>query len=335
MNREMIGTWLGLPEKRWPPDPYALLGLKPDECNAQRIEEKVQERMAKLRCYQLSHPAEATEGMNRVAQAFIFLVEQHCPRVEAKQPAPAPPPPAPPQAAEAPLTQEPVLDWQAAPPPIRNTRNTPLPVIPVGIPEPPVAAAAPPPAPVETDDDLVQTLAEESDEARSGLMTLRDVIDRADQTRQLLIAWRKAGRYFGNPKRQLTRNTEKNDFGRRLEALRDAAEAYPGFVAQPGRPGYRAVALAHLGIPPDVFNAMAEDQRDQLARDWAMGQKLLLAHRRFLLRQFKSLRRRNLFGRIEHALRISYRDYPVLWALGGATAAVVFLTALVVLLIPR
>src|SRR5205814_4149608 len=75
MNREMICGWLGLAEKRWPPDPYALLGLNPTDCDGPRIELRVQERMAKLRCYQLSHPEEATEGMNRVAQAFICLIE--------------------------------------------------------------------------------------------------------------------------------------------------------------------------------------------------------------------------------------------------------------------
>src|SRR5437763_1280125 len=116
MNRELICTWLGLPDKRWPPDPYALLGLTPGDCNAARIEQRVHERMGKLRCYQLSHPVEATEGMNRVAQAFIFLIEQHCPRTQ-----PAPPPPKAPEAAPAPVT--PVAAAAAAPltpPPVRR-----------------------------------------------------------------------------------------------------------------------------------------------------------------------------------------------------------------------
>ena len=82
MNRDMICTWLGLADKRWPPDPYALLGLAPGDCDGPSIEKRVQERMAKLRCYQLSHPEEATEGMNRVAQAFIALIEKHGPRPE-------------------------------------------------------------------------------------------------------------------------------------------------------------------------------------------------------------------------------------------------------------
>src|SRR5262245_51435634 len=75
MNSKILCSWLGLPEMQWPPDHFALLGLKPGECDLRQIEKTVQDRMAKLRCYQLSHPEEATEGMNRVAQAFITLTE--------------------------------------------------------------------------------------------------------------------------------------------------------------------------------------------------------------------------------------------------------------------
>src|SRR5438132_7631223 len=124
MNREMICLWLGLAGKQWPPDPYALLGLNAAECDAPKIEQRVQERMAKLRCYQLSHPDEATEAMNRVAQAFIALVERHCPRPEASaapteslapKPATAAPKTAEAQNATA-VAENAQLDWQSAPP---------------------------------------------------------------------------------------------------------------------------------------------------------------------------------------------------------------------------
>src|SRR4051794_40152957 len=84
MNREMICGWLGLADKRWPPDPYALLGLIPISCDVPAIERAVQMQMTKLRCYQLLHPEEATEGMTRIAQAYIVLVERHGSRAEAK-----------------------------------------------------------------------------------------------------------------------------------------------------------------------------------------------------------------------------------------------------------
>src|SRR3954451_19409420 len=75
MNPELLCRWLELPAQPWPPEHRALLGIGQDEPDLQDLERHVQERMAKLRCYQLSHPEEATEGMNRLAQAFITLME--------------------------------------------------------------------------------------------------------------------------------------------------------------------------------------------------------------------------------------------------------------------
>jgi hypothetical protein len=75
MKHDKICTWLGLPAGAWPPDHYALLGLKPGEGDVGRIEQQVHDRLAKLRCYQLSHPEQATEAMNRLAQAFMCLTD--------------------------------------------------------------------------------------------------------------------------------------------------------------------------------------------------------------------------------------------------------------------
>jgi hypothetical protein len=336
----MICTWLGLADKRWPPDPYALLGLTPGECDGPRIETRVQERMAKLRCYQLSHPDEATEGMNRVAQAFIALVEKHCPRSGASRPpvhaATSAPSgdkrtPQPLAVGDTAVGQHAKLDWEAAPPPVRAAKSGPLHAIPVGLPETagaPRLDSAEPSPPAETEEQVIRSLAEESDDARAGVLTLQAIIARADLTRQLLIAWRKAGRYLALPKRKLTRPAEKSDFTHKLEALLEAADRYPDFIAHPGRPGYRAVALAHLGITPEVFNAMGEEPREQLARDWTLAHKILLAHRTFLLRQFKALRRRGPLGRAAYILRISLRDHWVMWS---GLVAMVAVSAVVLL----
>jgi hypothetical protein len=75
MNNDQICCWLGLPAGKWPPDHYTLLGLKPGEGDIACIEQHVHDRLAKLRCYQLSHPEQVTEAMNRVAQAFMCLTD--------------------------------------------------------------------------------------------------------------------------------------------------------------------------------------------------------------------------------------------------------------------
>src|SRR4051794_25751765 len=85
MNAELLRGWLGLAEANWPPDAYKLLGVNPGERDLARIEHQVQERLAKLRCYQISHPEEATEGMNRLAQAFVHLMDG-CPKAAVSVP---------------------------------------------------------------------------------------------------------------------------------------------------------------------------------------------------------------------------------------------------------
>jgi hypothetical protein len=70
---QQICTWLGLPANCWPPDHYLLLGLPPCEASVELIEHKVHERLMRVRSYQLSHPALATEAMMHLAKAYDCL----------------------------------------------------------------------------------------------------------------------------------------------------------------------------------------------------------------------------------------------------------------------
>jgi hypothetical protein len=75
MRQDLICSWLELPAGSWPPDHYRLLGLEPGEGDPERIEEHVHERLETVRRYQLPHPEEVTEAMNRLAQAFVCLTD--------------------------------------------------------------------------------------------------------------------------------------------------------------------------------------------------------------------------------------------------------------------
>src|SRR5439155_1288103 len=80
---QQICTWLGLPPGCWPPDHYTLLGLPPCEPDIERIEQKIHERLMRLRCYQLSNPALATEAMTCLAKAFDCLTNEQCKKASA------------------------------------------------------------------------------------------------------------------------------------------------------------------------------------------------------------------------------------------------------------
>src|SRR5947208_11819362 len=109
MNHDVIRTWLGLPPGDWPPDHYTLLGLERGETDLARIEQRVHERLARLRCYQISHAEVATEAMNRLAQAFMCLTDP-----EAKR------------AYDAAFRPQPVVIATATlPPPVRRASVTP------------------------------------------------------------------------------------------------------------------------------------------------------------------------------------------------------------------
>lgn len=103
MSHEQICGWLGLPPGSWPPDHYALLGLPKGETDVQKIEERVHERLLKLRQYQLNQPDQATEAMNRVATAFACLTDAEAKKAYDRQllsPTPLPIPDTPTPAPE-------------------------------------------------------------------------------------------------------------------------------------------------------------------------------------------------------------------------------------------
>jgi hypothetical protein len=179
MSHELIYSWLNLPAGNWPPDHYTLLGLEPGADDVARIEEQVQERLEKVRHYQLTHPEQATEAMNRLAQALICLTDppakkaydlllfgkhfEAAPAAAAAASAPAPAPPTvstpvraarsvrlPSQAAqkttpEEATTTKPGRATMPAQPVLQVLGQTPLPsAVPVN---PPLALPAPPPPP--------------------------------------------------------------------------------------------------------------------------------------------------------------------------------------------
>jgi hypothetical protein len=164
MDHDLICSWLGLPPGTWPPNHYRLLGLEPGEANAELIEERVHERLDTVRCYQMMHPEQATEAMNRLAQAFVCLTEPSSKKTYDTQlgirAVEMPVPPVPPPVAPAPTPPQPKApDWLSNPPPITSPREkvpTPSPAetpppaaVPVARPSmPPVIlnySAAPPP----------------------------------------------------------------------------------------------------------------------------------------------------------------------------------------------
>lgn len=314
MDSKIICKWLSI--EAWPPDHYALLGLKPGEEDASCIERQVHERMAKLRCYQLAHPEEATEGMNRVAQAFICLTEALSKAdSEASQKNKAP---GRANAGAAGVETQKLkkskrhteIDWRDTPPPVRVVAQTNTETVgPILRSKP--AAETVPELPVYRPVDPVMAFAQEAPEACRGLGTLPALIERINLTRKLICAWSQAGKYMSNANRKLTKASEEIDLTRRLNKILELAVDFPKIVGHPGQPGYRVVAMARLEMTSQMFKMFDQDQRAALARDWESGYRVLLSHRRYLRSQFKGLRRRGFMQLIVKAIRSALNDHPI------------------------
>lgn len=331
MSHELICSWLGLPPDRWPPDHYALLGLPAGEGDVQKIEEHVHERLLKVRRYQLSHPDQATEAMNRLAQAFTCLtdaetkraydasllspqpvaVEEAPPAISVDEADPlawlfgpwnqlgvSPEPFADP-AEEFPEPSLRVEDWMKAPPPPRVTGHAVAPSD-NGTGQAPAGAAQ-----REEQDrgpHLVE-IARDSRPARRGLGTRRALYERLLTTRQLLWHWQQAGKYLGYPERRLTRIAEAHDLTRHLAAVLDELPDFPPLLGRAGQPGYLVTVLARQQLIVPTFRSLKREQRDVLAQHWRDGFNLLKSHREFLRDELRAMRRKGFVGRASHALR--------------------------------
>ncbi len=339
MNKEMLCAWLGLPKAVWPPDAWALLGLPHGDHDLPTIEKSVQDRMAKLRCYQLSFPEEATEGMNRLADAFVTLTEA----ASKKAPPPVQAPeakPAPEMSKDTSVTNKTKMDWRAAPPPVRKeTASLPELIAEEEGRNGDVLTAKPFVAPArphrrEIDPALTRDLAEESAEATGNLGTLDAVIERVEQTRRLLHVWDQLGKHLrATPKKTSAKESEA--FAARLEKIAVAMQTYPAFLGQPGLPGYRVVVQARFKIPLASVRGMPAEQRDDLLFDYQAARQILLTHRKYLRRMFRSLRRQSALGLFFHAVRATLNDYPRLTLTGLILLIVLIVGGAIALWRPR
>jgi hypothetical protein len=344
MNRELLCRWLAVDAKAWPPDPYTLLGLPQGACDLAQIEQCVHDRMAKLRGYQISHPEEATEGMNRLAQAFVSLSETAARQAAAK----------PANGAvrarvqdETAVGHKTIVDWTKMPPPVRRPGDSgSMPVAPAApaepaagapVPDQPIAdapvadvpladaatAAAPAeptaevpkatphrPPPADPRHNDVEQLTQ-SQVAKAGIGTLEALIDRIYQTRQLLVAWERAGVYLKGKSPGPAKNEER-ELSRRFREVQNALDGFPSIVGYPGKPGYRVVAMARLSMTASVLRDADEVNRELLQRDWESARHVLLGYRTFLRVQFKHLRRQGPMRLVWRAVRFFLNDHPVM-----------------------
>jgi hypothetical protein len=233
MSHEFICSALGVPADRWPPDHYALLGLRPGEVDGSTVEERVLDRMERLRPYQLAHPDEVTDAMNRLAQALNCLSD-----------------PAAKAAYDATLGRAP-----KAAAPTRRVEAEPPAAYPLAPTEPLAVPPIVPPTPPRP----------KRDDPR------RRLYRRLAANRRLLAVWRAVGEYVGHAGRRL-RPPEAIDFVAAMLELRSClADEAALLNGVPGKPGAVVAALARQPLPLSAFRHLKPEQRAEIAEDWQAG----------------------------------------------------------------
>lgn len=309
MELELIRAWLSLTTDAWPPDPYTLLGLAPGDTDRARIEQHVQERLERVRQFQLAHPEAATEAMNRLAQAFVCLTDSRA------KPAPEPalltdPVVSQQEKPPAPALGTTQLDWRETPPPSRilpTAEETSTLHDAATAETPPV-----PPPPAEPHDGAYRL------PARRGLATKRALLDHVLLVRQMREAWSGAGRYLSRSTRPLTKPAEATDLLTHMGRIRALLEPLDGLLGQAGQPGYLVAALARQPLIVPTLQTLLPSQRAALARDWQSGLERLKDHLVYLRTELRANRRRSGLEQGVRALLVLLRDRPglLLFALG-------------------
>ncbi len=195
---------------------------------------------------------------------------------------------------------EPTLAPAAAEPPI---------VIPTVVAEAlPVVPPAAPPQPRPKADPSVE--ASRCAAARRGLGTRRALYQRPARTRRLMRAWDRVGKFFGNPRRKLSKPAEATELIGQLRDVKSALESFPPLLGEAGQPGYSVVVLARQPAPVPVFQTLLAGQRDTLAQHWKGGRQVLESHREYLRHEIQAVRRGGRLRRAWRAARHAVTDQP-------------------------
>jgi hypothetical protein len=354
MSRELLCTWLDVSATPWPPSHYALLGLAPGEGAAEEVEQRVLERMERLRHYQLTHPDLVTEGMNLLAQAMICLTDPVA-RREYDRPLGV----GPPAERSAPPTSAP-----AQPPASRRE--------PAAEPQVPVLEFEPEPVysldESETRDGepmadaiIIPELAEESlplpDEAEAEPDDFDErplpeideqwVVERVDwvherrkyrrrlyaelvRIRRVLHIWEQLRSYLDEPEKAFSRRTDTVAFMNLLADLRPLLASVQDLVGSSGQAGNLIAVLSRQQLVVEMFRSLLPSQRDALARDCQAAHYVLMERYRDIRDELRTLTAKGFRRRIWWPMlrQMIARPEWFLLMIGVAALAIAFLRSM-------
>jgi hypothetical protein len=264
MSNELICSALGVSPDYWPPDHYALLGLRAGDVEPEVVEERVLARMERLRKYQLAHPEAVTDAMNRLAQALVCLSDPVAKRA---------------------------YDAALRPKAITSSFQEIY-----GEPEPgPYELAPPEPTTLPALSSVPRASRSWTGEPRTrrpghtNADARRELYRRLGAARRLLATWRELRDCLAHPRTKLG-PADAIEFVGALMDVRDRSVGFDSF-GLPGQPGSVVLGLARQSLPLSEFRHLSAGQRVELASDWLAGDAKLSSMYDDLLREVRRGRR--------------------------------------------
>lgn len=320
---DLIRQALGWATGSWPPDYYTLLGLSPGPTNPDQIEAAVLERMEKLRVFQLVHPESVTEAMNLLARALITLSD---PAAKANYDRELPARPALVQIETSDnLEVEPAKNADLVPPALPQPVAVPSSIPPPLPPIPLVNAAESVVEPITRQPTpLERSLASEwpspptrqtvRPKRRRHKSTEQTVVRWVVQLRQVLNAWDEAGSWLAIPELTFATRIEAVEV---ILALRQIARSAPAIIDVNG-PGAAVLNLAQSRPTSTILMDVTSPHREQLARDWRKGRKIILD-------EYERTRRRMRRQSRRFRIRQPWQTTMAAWALMAFAIATVLI----------
>ncbi len=315
MRHELIWSWLELSPGKWPPDHYALLGLSPGEKDPELIERQVEERLMRVRPYQLLYPEEATQAMNRLALAFSCLTD---PEAKKQYDATLLVTPSSPEeglwetekAAHQPFDP---LAWLYGPWSQLGVeeaqRENEAGTFPKRRPAEAPAASPEPRAPGIGQEGAAVRL---STSERRSPDPKRALYRQKAQMQRLLWAWEQAGKYLSQRTRRWITPAEATDLAHLMTEIRQLLPAASPLMDQPGKPGHLVGTLARQTMIVETYRTLLLSQRTALAGDWQAGYQYLWAQRQELQEKLRALCKKNLPHQTIRTVRRLITHHPEL-----------------------
>src|SRR5262249_14459095 len=111
-------------------------------------------------------------------------------------------------------------------------------------------------------------------------------------------------------KKRLNKAADAAELVRLMGEIQELLRSFPPLLGEAGQPGYLVLTLARQQAVVPTFQTLISSQREALARDWWAGRELMEAHRDYLRKEVRGMRKKRAWGWTVRAVLAFLTDQP-------------------------